>query len=121
MSDSLQHRGSLPKESGGAAGAEPGALPEQRRPTSLTVVKPPRGAERPVLPQIADSDIGELALRVLDETAHDRVLVEPDNEDLGEARDFGERGERVPDHRLRGGQPGGVGQGQITQAQVPWS
>lgn len=57
-------------------------------------------AEGLVLAEVADGDVGELALGLLDEAGHVGVVVEADDDDFGEAGHLGEGLEGVPDHRL---------------------
>lgn len=57
-------------------------------------------AEGLVLAEVADGDVGELALGLLDEAGHVGVVVEADDDDFGEAGHVGEGLEGVPDHRL---------------------
>lgn len=57
-------------------------------------------AEGLVLAQVADGDVGELALGLLDEGGHLGVVVEADDDDFGEVWHFGEGLERVPYHGL---------------------
>ena len=78
----------------------------------LTVVETSGSTERTVFAQVAsvscgkdyargslpDVDVWELALRVFDEPSHGRVLVEPDDDNLGQPLDFGKGREGVPDH-----------------------
>lgn len=66
----------------------------------LTVVEPSGGAQWPVLAQVADGDVWELALDILDEPAHDRVFVESNEDHLGQAGHPGQCGKRVPHHWL---------------------
>lgn len=58
------------------------------------------GAERTVLAQVAEGDIGKLPFRVPKESAHDRVLVETNQDNLGESGHAGERRQGMPYHRL---------------------
>lgn len=66
----------------------------------LTVVEAAGSAEGLVLAEVADGDVGELALGLLDEAGHVGVVVEADDDDFGEAGHLGEGLEGVPDHRL---------------------
>lgn len=66
----------------------------------LTVVESSGCAEGLVLAQVADGDVGELALGLLDEGGHLGVVVEADDDDFGEVWHFGEGLERVPYHGL---------------------
>lgn len=70
------------------------------RRSQLTVVETTGGTERPILSKVADGDVWELALDILDEASHDRVFVEPNEHDVREPGDPSERGQRVPDHGL---------------------
>lgn len=66
----------------------------------LTVVQSACGAQRLVLAQVADRDVGEVAPGLFDEAGHLGVVVEADDDDLAEAWNARERLERMPDHRL---------------------
>lgn len=58
------------------------------------------GTQWSVLSQITDGDIGKLPLDILDESSHHRILVESNEDHLGQTGYTGESRERVPDHRL---------------------
>lgn len=64
------------------------------------MVQPACGAQRLVLAQVADGDVGEVAPGLLDEAGHLGVVVEADDDDLAEAGDAGEGLQRMPYHGL---------------------
>lgn len=66
----------------------------------LTMIKSTSGSKRPVLSQITDGDIWEFSLWILDEASHHWILVETNQDHLGQSGHFGQSSKRVPDHWL---------------------